>query len=106
MLISELPKAYHKLANLRRDKDKEAQKTDSLFFAFSWVDTPEGGNFWLDCYYAKSISELPQLPQKMQDQEYERLDREDDREDSRAKVKTEDDREEETRAFLNRERHR
>jgi len=61
MRISELPEPYKSLANSRRDADSVAQETDTLAEAFTWSDTPEGGEFWRDVYDAAIADDLPPI---------------------------------------------
>jgi len=46
MKISELPKEIRKKALKYQKKDGDNLETDDLIFAFCWVDTSEGAEYW------------------------------------------------------------
>ncbi len=62
MNFKDLPKEYKELAE-RNTKAffLHVYKEERELF-FNWESTPEGGIFWALCKLAKTISELPPLP--------------------------------------------
>lgn len=58
MLISELPENIKELAILRRNeyakRNNINEEIDNLLHAFTWINTPEGQNFWHDIYRGRS----------------------------------------------------
>lgn len=67
MKISELPEEYKQLALKYREENKKAYNDKfslDVAKAFSWRETYEGEYFWYCVYEAKTIEDLPPLPQK------------------------------------------
>jgi hypothetical protein len=58
-IIENLPRDYKKLAELRTTYKNE----QTIFSAFTWGATPEGGYFWASIKIAKEETKLPPLPE-------------------------------------------
>lgn len=70
MRISQLPPAYQQLAKQRTQECKNGNTfEDTINGAFVWSGTPEGIDFWLKCYEAKTESELPPIPATTEENE-------------------------------------
>lgn len=68
MKISELPKKYRELAEMRRAEYETlirfpAPNANTLGWTFIWHETPEGDEFWRDCHFAKTVDDLPPIPE-------------------------------------------
>lgn len=64
MLWSELPQEYR---DLEKGFDKKEcdfdELEDSILYKFYWDNTPQKDDFWNLCDDAKTIEELPPIPQ-------------------------------------------
>lgn len=70
MKWSELPKEYRDLENGFDDLFLLDKENESIISRFVWGSTPQGHDFWKQCFLAETISELPPIPksnQKCQD---------------------------------------
>ena len=56
MIISELPRPYRMLAEYRREQQGGGYGLGS---GFTWVETPEGYDFWAEIYYKRTLPEIP-----------------------------------------------
>lgn len=64
MNINELPPKHKALATKRSNPivSYGDGRKGWLPGAFHWGSTPEGYDFWRDCYMARTLSELPPIP--------------------------------------------
>lgn len=60
MTFNELPKGYQEL--YLKNCGVRATIPENLMGGFTFKESPEGHNFWLDVYNAKTIEQLPPLP--------------------------------------------
>lgn len=68
MELNLLPTEYRELA-LRRHLELESPKEVLQNFTyvsemFTWKDSPEGVDFWVSVYNARTIKRLPPIPRK------------------------------------------